>query len=78
MSHEKINKKEFDEKVTKAVKYGFSAGLIIAFIVILLDLITGAKGKIAEYAIIAIGIGGSILAIGAILYGLAKLRFKKS
>ncbi len=75
---QKINQEEFDKKVTRAVKYGFPLGLIVAFIVIALDVITGAKGKLALYVAIAISVGGFVFGIGAILYGLVKLHYKKS
>ena len=63
---QKINQEEFDKKVTKAVKYGIPLGLIVTFIVITLDIITGAKGKLALYVAVAISVGGFVAGVGAV------------
>lgn len=78
MNDKGIDQKKFDETVTKVMKYGISGGLLIGLIVGVLDYITGAKGKIAEYSIIVLSVGGYILFIVFAVHILIQLRFKKN
>jgi membrane protein YdbS with pleckstrin-like domain len=66
--NQKINQKEFDKRLTKVMKYGISLGLIIGFIIALLEYLTGAKGKIAEYSIVVLSVAGFIIFIAFIIY----------
>lgn len=77
MNDKGIDKKKFDETVTKGMKYGISVGLLIGLVIAILEYITGAKGKIAEYSIVVLSVAGFIIFTVYSIYIIIKLHSKK-
>ena len=71
------SKEEFDERVNRSVKYGFFLGFLITAVVVLLDYIIGAHGKVEEYAIVIISLVGLVLTVIVIVEGI-RIYAKKS
>jgi len=78
MNDKRIDQKEFDETVTKVMKYGISGGLLIGLIIAILEYLTGAKGKIAEYSIVVLSVAGFIIFIVYSIYILIKLHSRNN
>ncbi|WP_202320449.1 hypothetical protein [Archaeoglobus neptunius] len=75
--NEKTSKKDFDEKVNKVVKYGITFGLLTGLLIAILEHLTGAKGKIAEYSIVFLSISGFVIFVIFIVYTMVQLQSKR-
>jgi len=74
--NKKVSQEEFDEKVNKVMKYGITSGLLIGLVIFILEYLTGAKGKIAEYSIIVLSVAGFVIFIIFGVYSLLRFRGK--
>jgi len=75
--NKRINQKEFDEKVNKAMKYGITSGLLIGLVIAILEHLTNARGKIAEYSIVVLSVAGFVIFVIFAVYALLHLRGRK-
>ncbi|WP_456329428.1 hypothetical protein [Archaeoglobus sp.] len=56
------------------MKYGITSGLLIGLVIAILERLTNAKGKIAEYSIAILSVAGFVIFVVFAVYALLHLR----